>query len=1270
MLKRNLYSVAVALLGAAACGAGPDDPAPDPAPGAAEPDGLTPELRIAVAASLDHLDVHAGVLGLAGRGDLRLTRAFADELDLTHTRFQQTIDGVPVFGGEGIVHLRRDRSIAAVTDAFVPHLAVSTTPKLSSDQAIARALPTGACATCLTTPPAADLWALRHEGKDHLVWRVQLRLHEGTNRFSLPVVFVDAHSGEIVWQYDNLQTGSGPSLYSGTVGFETTPSAGLFYLEDLSRKLGTFDASGGASSHFTDADDLWDAAGQRAGIDAHHGVIKAWEYYQNVHGRNGIDGNGGPGARFAFDGATRVITSNVHYGTGYNNAFWDGAMTYGDGDGITFSPLVALDVVGHELTHGVTQYSAGLVYSSEPGALNESYSDIFGALIERYARGDSDAVWKIGDEIYTPATPGDALRDLASPHQASNKGYTVDDDPDHYSERYLGSSDNGGVHINSGIPNKTFHLLAMGGTHHLGGSMVGIGPDKAAAIWYKALTAYMTSSTGFARAARATHQAAIALHGEGSPEAAAVVSAWGLTGITVDLVAPEATITAPGAGDTVAAPTVITASATDNVAVTAVQFLVDGVVRGTDGSPPFTYSWSSAVTDNGPHTITARAFDAAGNSAESAPITVTVANETTPPAVAITAPASGATVANTVTVTATATDNSAVARVELYVDGAYKASDASAPYSFTWYSPGVVNGPHAIAVKAIDTVGNAATSTVNVTVDNDRTPPTVSITTPAPGSTVTGIVDVIATASDNVEVTRVELYVDGVRVGIDTLYWWLIPWDTGASGNGTRSLVVKAYDALNNVGISSPVTVTVNNLGMAAHDPAFGVPRCAAAESVCDTGPLVLGRGNLGPEPNAPNTIGGTCPDGTGGTYHSSQSLDRLRISTSDGLPIATGKTLLIDTTVWDSSGYDVLDLYYTSTLASPVWTLIGTAYGSGSGTARTYRRLLTLPPGSGTQHAIRGQYRYYYGSESTPCHDYDRNDRDDVVFAALDAPDTAPPSTSISSPAAGATVSSTLLVHATATDDHGLAEVELYVDGAKLGTDTTAPYSILWNTATLANGSHTLQTVARDLTGKTGTSAPITVTVRNPDRTPPSVAITQPASGEGFSGTRTVSIAASDDEGVTSVMLYADGVLVGSDTTSPYSIAWNTTTGPSGARVLEARARDAAGNTGVSAPVTITVVNPDTGVPTTAITSPAAGAVVAGTITVTTASSDDVGLASVELLVDSKVVATATAAPWSFAWDTRTVTNKSHVLRTRARDGAGNIGLGATVSVTVDNRP
>jgi vibriolysin len=122
----------------------------------------------------------------------------------------------------------------------------------------------------------------------------------------------------------------------------------------------------------------------------------------------------------------------VHFGSGYNNAFWyNNQMTYGDGNGSSFSPLVALDIAGHEMTHGVTEYSANLTYANESGALNESMSDVFGAMVESYARGgvvDGDT-WKIGEQCYTPSTAGDALRYMDNPHLAGNGGYTSDDDP-------------------------------------------------------------------------------------------------------------------------------------------------------------------------------------------------------------------------------------------------------------------------------------------------------------------------------------------------------------------------------------------------------------------------------------------------------------------------------------------------------------------------------------------------------------------------------------------------------------------------------------------------------------------------------------------------------------------------------------------------------------------------------------------------------------------------------------------------------------------------
>jgi thermolysin len=209
-------------------------------------------------------------------------------------------------------------------------------------------------------------------------------------------------------------------------------------------------------------------------------------------------------------------------------------MFYGDGDGVSFSPLVTLDICGHEMTHGITSRTANLTYANESGALNESWSDVFGAMVELYAEGtETTQTWWIGEDANTPSTAGDALRYMDRPHQALNYGYTTNDDPDHYTERYTGTGDGGGVHINSGIPNHVFYLLAKGGTHaHIAGTpVVGIGADKAAKIWYKALTTYMTSSTNFAGAKTATINAANALYGAGSVESVSVAQAWSACGI-------------------------------------------------------------------------------------------------------------------------------------------------------------------------------------------------------------------------------------------------------------------------------------------------------------------------------------------------------------------------------------------------------------------------------------------------------------------------------------------------------------------------------------------------------------------------------------------------------------------------------------------------------------------------------------------------------------------------------------------------------------------
>ena len=254
-------------------------------------------------------------------------------------------------------------------------------------------------------------------------------------------------------------------------------------IETYNLKKGTTYASG---VDFTDADNTWNnvnANKDEVATDAHWGAEMTYDYYKNVHSRNSYDGNGAK------------ILSYVHYSSNYNNAFWDGVrMTYGDGDGTTFTPLTALDVCGHEITHAVTTNTANLIYSNESGALNESFSDVFGQTIEIWARPTKYS-WKIGEDI-TPS--GNGIRSMVNPnlfgHPKYYKGVSW----------YAGAADNGGVHTNSGVQNYWYYLIAKGstGTNEKGNAFKidSLGIDKAAKIAYRNLSVYLTSSATYADA--------------------------------------------------------------------------------------------------------------------------------------------------------------------------------------------------------------------------------------------------------------------------------------------------------------------------------------------------------------------------------------------------------------------------------------------------------------------------------------------------------------------------------------------------------------------------------------------------------------------------------------------------------------------------------------------------------------------------------------------------------------------------------------------------
>jgi len=373
----------------------------------------------------------------------------------------------------------------------------------------------------------------------------------------------------------------------------------------------------------------------------------------------------------------------------------------------------------------------------------------------------------------------------------------------------------------------------------------------------------------------------------------------------------------------------------------------------------------------------------------------------------------------------------------------------------------------------------------------DTTPPTTSVTSPTNGATVSGSITISANASDNVAVTNVEFYRGTTLIGSDATSPYSVSWDTTTVANGSYSLTSKAFDAAGNNATSIAVSVTVSNVAgppalMASFDATRQAPLCGSGGKSCDTGTSIInGRANItgGPETNQPNTINDSCADGTAGTYHSDESIDRLVVATNDGTALAGGKTVTVSATVWcytTTPSSDSLDLYYTASIpgtGSPTWTLIGTQACTVGG-AQTLTRTYTLPS-TGTQHAVRANYRYTGSASSCSTGTYD--DHDDLVFGVTQTADTTAPATSVTAPANGATVTGTITVSANASDNVGVTNVEFYRGGTTLiGSDSTSPYSVSWNTTTVVNGSYSLTSKAYDAAGNSATSTAVTVTVSN----------------------------------------------------------------------------------------------------------------------------------------------------------------------------------------------
>jgi Zn-dependent metalloprotease len=367
----------------------------------------------------------------------------------TQTRYQQMVGAASVLGGQITVLTGKSGKTDAVIGAYFPGL------KAKNSTAVSAAKARDVAAKRVGT---AGKWSseLRLDPKDgRLFYEVENRRPD--HRW---MHWVDAGTGAVKKQYDAATHGTGTGVKGDTKTIDTTRIANTFFLRSTDNRQETYDAGNKAvqpGTIMTDANDVWDfnlpkwrSPSQAPGVDAHYYANVTDDFYRSVFGRDSLDDNG------------MTMISTVHFANRYCNAFWNGEqVTYGDGDGVICLPLSGgLDVVAHELTHGVTEFTSNLIYENESGALNESFSDMMGNTAEFFAAaGGRDPAaspdWLIAEDVYKAPDAAPGFRNMADPRE--------DDDPDHYSEKLVGEADNGFVHSNSGIPNHAYYLAVNGG---------------------------------------------------------------------------------------------------------------------------------------------------------------------------------------------------------------------------------------------------------------------------------------------------------------------------------------------------------------------------------------------------------------------------------------------------------------------------------------------------------------------------------------------------------------------------------------------------------------------------------------------------------------------------------------------------------------------------------------------------------------------------------------------------------------------------------------
>jgi vibriolysin len=528
--------------------------------------------------------------------DLVVTRVERDALGMTHVRLAQQKHGLRVVGGDVVLHLGADDTVRSVTSTARDR-ALGATPALAAADAARRAV---AATEGKVDARSSELVYVisTGDGELYLAWEVVIVGADG--QLVMDHVYVDALTGTVVDRRPQVFTARDRNIYDGEgkslaqitnpplIGTETSPPAG----DPIA--LAAFDNTG-----------------------------STYDCYQALYQRDSYDAAGA-----ALESVVHVQFQAPGGATG-NNAAWlggAGVMVYGDGDGTLMAPLAyGFDVTTHELTHAVTDATAKLAYQNESGALNEAMSDIMAAVCEVWRdQAITPDAWLIGEDVYTPNTAGDALRYMADPTK-DRSGTSEFYSRDYYPERYTGTGDNGGVHLNSGIPNLAFYLLVSGGTHPRSKTAVtvpGIGVERAGKIFYNSLTTRFVANTNLAMARTATEQVAQDLY-PGCTRLA-VGAAWAAVGVgtaPVDGMSPTVAITAPMDGAQVAPGFPVEATASDDQCILKVELSIDGALVQTLTEPPFTFMTDPSLAP-GPHMIQVTTYDASTQATDTAMVTI------------------------------------------------------------------------------------------------------------------------------------------------------------------------------------------------------------------------------------------------------------------------------------------------------------------------------------------------------------------------------------------------------------------------------------------------------------------------------------------------------------------------------------------------------------------------------------------------------------------------------------------------------------------------